>query len=453
MKKVLNVLLPIIKGFTFCAIVLQIILGALYIASNIMTVPAYWETIIYTEIAEQFVLDEYMTYLYPMLIKVCSMLPILNYQVLIYVLQIAVGLFCVYKVATGWTDNKKAAVVCALWVNTLPFIAQAHVTLLPYSFVWALMAVMVSFVAKATYEKEALSFVEWFHLLLGFTLVAQLDKSYLIVTSLLLVWAIGLQIYRTNKIILSMLISVIMFASVLACNLGIYQITQTDGYYGRMQRSVEAALFQRVGMSIMTEDLIYYMPEEVKESFGGKELETFKKYPYQLQRNFGPTLEARYGKERANEIYLELGLLGFDNATKESVYAIVTDMLNYAFPMGMYKTWRSADDMGATSWNYQQFVAKAPELSTFYIHASQLIWEIGFLLSIIAGILSFSANHKNSIRVGLMLIGYMLIFGLFFALRGTGIYDYKISLLPLTIGCVPICWTCIHYLTKQTNDV
>lgn len=453
MKKILNYLLPIIKGFAFCAIALQIILGALYIGSNIMTVPAYWETTIYTEIAEQFILDEYMTYLYPMLIRVCSMLPMANYQLVIYVLQIAVGLFCVYKIATGWTDNKRAAVVCALWVNTLPFVAQAHVTLLPYSFVWALMAVMVSFVAKATYQKQALSFLEWFHLLLGFTLVAQLDKSYLIVTSFLLVWAIGLQIYKSNKKILSILIGAVASIAVLACNLGIYEMTQTDGYYGRMQRSIEAALFQRVGMSILTEELIYYMPEEVKETFGGKELEAFKKYPYQLQRNFGPTLEARYGKERANEIYLELGLLGFKNATKESVYAIVTDTLNYAFPMGMYKTWRSDDDMGATSWNYQQFVAKAPELSTFYIHASQFVWEIGFAASLIAGILAFSKRHMNGVRVGAMLILYILIFGLFFALRGTGIYDYKIALLPLTIGCVPICWMGIRYFTKQASDV
>ncbi len=449
MKKAMNYLLPIIKGFAVCAIALQIVLGILYIGSNIMTVPAYWETTIYTEIAEQFVLDEYMTYLYPMLIKVCRMLPFVNFQVPIYILQIAIGLFCIYKTATGWTENKKAAAVCALWVNTLPFVAQAHVTLLPHSFVWAILAVMVSFVAKAIYQKTSLSLREWFHLLLGFTLICQLDKSYLIVTALLLVWAIGLQFYAKHKKILAVFVAAVTFCGVLACNLGIYAITQTPGYYGRMQRSVEAALFQRVGITVLTENNIYYLPEEVKESFNGKELEAFQKYPYQLQRNFGPTLEARYGKERANEIYLELGLLGFQNATKDSVYATVTDVMNYIFPMGMYRTWQGDDDMGTTSWNYQQFMAKAPEVSAFYIHTSQFIWGIGFFASLVAGILSLSGKHINGIRVSGMLILYILVYGLFFALRGTGIYDYKLTLLPLSIACIPICHTCIRYLTKR----
>ncbi len=450
MKKAMNnYLLPIIKGFTVCAITLQIVLGIFYIGSNMMTVPAHWETTIYTEIAEQFILDEYMTYLYPMLIKVCKSLPLVNYQLPIYVLQIAVGLYCVYKIATGWTQNKKAAVMCAVWVNTLPFVAQAHVTLLPHSFVWAILAVMISFVAKATYQKTPLSLREWFHLLLGFTLICQLDKSYLIVSALLFVWAIALQIYANYKKILTMFIATIAFVGVLACNLGIYSITQIPGYYGRMQRSVEAALFQRVGITVLTEDFFYYLPEEVKACFSGKELEAFRKYPYQLQRTFGPTLEARYGKERANEIYWELGLLGFESATKDSVHALVTDTMNYVLPMGMYRTWQGDDDMGATSWNYQQFMANAPEVSAFYIHTSQVVWGIGFLAALIAGILALSTEHKNGIRVGAILVLYILIYGLFFALRGTDIYDYKLSLLPLSIACVPICHTCIRYLTEQ----
>ena len=83
MKNKLKSLLPIIKGFAFCGIALQIVLGILYMVGNMMTVPEFWETTIYAEIAEQFVLDEYMTYLYPMLVKVVKFIPIVNYQIII----------------------------------------------------------------------------------------------------------------------------------------------------------------------------------------------------------------------------------------------------------------------------------------------------------------------------------------------------------------------------------
>ena len=449
MKKIVKNLLPVIKGFVYCGIALQIVLGTIYIAGNMTTIPKFWETTIYAEIAEQFILDEYMTYLYPMLIKVVKILPFINYQIPIYLLQVFAGIFCVYKIATGWTDKKKTAVVCALWVNTLPFVAQAHVTVLPHSFVWTLIAITVSIVARATYHKEPIPLRDWSYLLIGFTLIAQLDKSYFVVTAILLIWAIGLQFYHKNKRILSVLVGFVACATVCACNLGIYQITQTDGYYGRMQRSVEAMLFQRVGMGVMTEDLIYYMPEEVKETFTGKELETLKKYPYQLQRTFGSTLEARFGKERANEIYLELGLWGLQNTTKDTVLAIATDTLNYAFPMGMYGNWDEDGNQGATSWNYQQFVANHPRLSAFYMHTAYILWIIGFAAGLIAGIRSVSRKYKHVFGLVMLLIIYILLYGLVFALRGTGMYDYKLALLPLALSQVPGCYCCIHFLKKR----
>lgn len=449
MKKVLEKLLPLVKGFVLCGVFLQIVLGILYIGSNISRVPAYWETTIYSEIAEKFILDEYMTGLYPLLIKVCKGISFIPYQIPIYLLQILLGLFCVYKIAMGWIGNRKMSVICALWINTLPFVTQAHVTVLPNSFVWTILMVLVSIVSEATYHKKAVHFKEWTYLLVGFTLICQLDNSYLIPALVLLIWATNLQLYYGSKKIRFLLFGIVSCIGVTVCNLGVHYLTQTPGYYGRMQRSVEAAFFQRVGTSIMEDKYFPYMPVEIQYIFMGKELDAFQKYPYQLQRNFGPTLEARYGKERANELYLELGRLGFENATKETVYDIVTDTLNYAFPLGMYKTWENDGAMGATSWNYQQFIEKVPELSAFYMHASWFVWSVGFLASIIAGILTFGTQHKNGVRLGTYLVSYVLIYGAFFALRGTGIYDYKLALLPLAISQIPVCYSGVRYLFKQ----
>lgn len=448
MKNLLGKALPVIKGFVFCGVLLQIVLGFIYIGSNITSVPAYWETTIYTEIAQKFILDEYMTGIYPFLIKLFSWITFVPYQIPIYLLQIALGIFSVYKIAEGWTGDVKTSIVIALWVNTLPFVAQAHVTVLPHAFVWTIMAVMVSIVAKATYEKRTLPLRDWIYLLTGFTLIAQLDNSYFIVACLLLLWGCFLQWYQACKKVLAVSLATLACVVIILGNIGIHIGTQTPGYYGRMQRSVEAAVFQRFGTSVLLEELIYYMPEEVKTSFGGKELEAFQKYPYQLQRNFGPTLEARYGKERANEIYLELGQLGLQNATKNTASAIAKDTLNYAFPMGMYHTWQEDHAMGATSWNIQQFLRNAPKISTFYMCVAQIGWWIGLLAGAVCGILAFGSKHRNGLRLSICLVMYVILYSMFFALRGTGIYDYKLALLPLIIACIPACYSGIYCLRK-----
>ena len=280
MKKVFEKLLPIAKGFVICGVGLQIVLGILYIGNNISAVPSYWETTIYTEIAEKFILDEYMTGIYPLLIKCCKCLTWIPYQIPIYLLQILAGLFCVYKIALGWMGNQKIAVICALWINTLPFVAQAHVTVLPHSFVWTIMMVLVSVVSQATYQKKVVPFKEWTYLLVGYTLICQLDNSYMIPALALLVWAVILQLYHSDKKIRFFLLGIVSCLCVTVCNLGIHYATQTPGYYGRMQRSVEAAFFQRVGVSVIEDKYFPYMPVEVQYIFTGKELDAFQKYPY-----------------------------------------------------------------------------------------------------------------------------------------------------------------------------
>ena len=50
MKKIVQVLLPMVRGFLLSAVVLQIVLGIIYIGKNLMAVPQYRDTIIYLKI-------------------------------------------------------------------------------------------------------------------------------------------------------------------------------------------------------------------------------------------------------------------------------------------------------------------------------------------------------------------------------------------------------------------
>lgn len=434
MKKCYSIILPVVKGFLYCAVAVQIVLGILYIGSNFMTVPQFQETAIYLEMTENFVADEYIGVLYPLLVWLCTAIPWIPYQIPIYLIQIVVGIFCVYHFACAWTEKKRVAFICALWINTIPFIAQAHVTVLPHSLAFSFLILMFLEVLKAVKNKTALSTVDWSVLLCSYTILVQLAREYFMAGMLLVVWAVCMQIYAPKRKALLFFATVMISLGIVSSNVAIYKITETEGYYGRIQRSPEAAFFQRVGMSTMTDRFMIYMPEEIGECFTGEELEEFARFPYKVQTEFGPTLEARYGKEYANELYWKLGWLGLGNATTDSLKNIAEDACNYVIPAAMYYTWRNGELKGMTGWNYQQFVEQAPGLSVTYVRVSQFLWLLGFGTSLAACVVLAFHRGKLYTRLWLPVLIYLGLNGLYFALGGVSAYDYKLALLPLALN-------------------
>ena len=444
MKIVYKIILHVIKGFVYCAMAIQIVLGVLYIGKNFMTVPQFYETERYLVMAETLVIDEYAGILFPLLIRLCRLIPLIPYHIPLYVIQIIVGIFSVYHFAGTWTEQKRVAIGCSLWINTIPFVAQAHVTVLPHSLAFSFLVLMLLEVLKYTKSKEQLMITDFGVVLCSYIILVQLGREYFCAGTLLIVWAVLLQLYHKKQKALMLGVTVLISVGVLVSNLAIYEVTQTKGAYGRIQRSFQAAFFQRVGMSIMTGRFMIYMPEEMGESFSSNDLEEFAKYPYRLQYEFGPTLEARYTRNYANGLYWKMGLLGFGNATKDSLQGIAEDALNYMLPAGMYFTWRNGDDKGITSWNYQQFMERAPELSVTYVKLCQYLWLIGFALSTAFGIIVVCHRRKFYIRIWLPTVTFVAVFGLYFALQGANVYDYKLALLPLALSYAWIACVFLH---------
>ena len=444
MKNVYKIILPVIKGFVYCAMAIQIVLGVLYIGKSFMTVPHFYETERYLVMAETLVIDEYAGILFPLLIRLCWLIPLIPYQITLYVIQIIVGIFSVYHFAGTWTEQKRVAIGCSLWINTIPFVAQAHVTVLPHSLAFSFLVLMLLEVLKYTKSKQPLMITDFGVVLCSYIILVQLGREYFFAGTLLVVWAVLLQLYHKKQKALMLGVTVLISVGVLVSNLAIYEVTQTKGAYGRIQRSFQAAFFQRVGMSTMTDRFMIYMPEEMGECFSSSDLEEFAKYPYRLQYEFGPMLEARYTRNYANRLYWKMGLLGLGNATKDSLQSIAEDTLNYALPAGMYFTWRNGDDKGITSWNYQQFMEQAPELSVTYVKLCQYLWMIGFALSTALGIIVVCHRRKFYIRIWLPTVTFVAAFGLYFALQGANVYDYKLALLPLALSYAWIACVFLH---------
>lgn len=439
-EKIKPKVFPVIQGFVFCAAVLQILFGMAYIGVNIRHIPKFQETTMYLQMADMLVIDEYTGLLYPLLIKLCKAVLGTSYQVLLYILQLAAGIFAAEHFAHTWISNRRISMLCAIYVNTIPFVAQAHVTILPHSFAFSCLVCMLLHVIKATLEKRNLVWREWGSLAGIYILLAQLGRAYLFAGGLVLFWAVLLQLFSAGGRRWCLFVAGVLFSiGIFAGNTCIYHVTQTPGACGRIQRSFASAFLQRAGINILTEKYMIYMPEEIRDTFSASEMDSFGVYPYRVEYEFGPSLEQKYGKERAEEIYMELGMFGLENATKDTIKNIAEDALAYAVPMFSYGSWQSGQVKGAVSWNYTQFISQSPKLSSAYARISYVLWSILFVLSLILWSVRGIDHERKYGRIYLCLFVFVGIYGLWAALGRADAYDYKAALLPMAVSYLPIC--------------
>ena len=451
MKKVFNVFLPIVKGFLYCFVLIQVIAGIVYIVHNFGHVPQFRETGIYLKMAEQFVADEYTGVLYPLLVTLWVSIFGTYYFVPMYLLQLAAGLFGVYQFVYTFTDRKWFAVLCTLWINTVPVILQMHLAVLPYSFIFTCMLCMLGTVLKAFLQKRMLQFKEWGGLLCAFTLLCQLTRGYMLIGMLFLVWALLLQLYAQKHKVLLSLVTFAICVGIIVCNLAVYYGTEKAGCYGRIQHSVSSMMFQRFSEPVLHEKFMIYMPVEISECFTWTDIELYHRYPYKLQTEMGPILEERYGTKRAEEIFYAMGRLGLEVAAKENMTALTEDVLSYAFPQVAFINVRDGEIKGMTSWNYQQFTRTNAVFSIYYFNVCQYLWMVGTVLSLICFFLWYGQNRRWFVRVWLPVILILLGTGALLSIRGAGLYDYRQALLAAACMYTPLCF--VLALKRQNGAI
>lgn len=439
MKKVFNVFLPIVKGFLYCFALLQIIAGFGYIIHNFGHVPQFRETGIYLQMAELFVADEYTGVLYPLLVTLWVKIFGAYYFVPMYLLQLAAGFYGVYYFVYTFTDRKYFAVLCALWMNTIPIVMQMHLAVLPYSFLFTCLLWMLGIVLGASVQKRVLKFKEWVILLCAFTILCQLTRGYMLIGILFFVWALLLQIYAQKHKVLLLLVTFAICAGIMVCNLAVYYGTEKEGYYGQIRNSVGGMMFQRFSGPVLHEKYMIYMPEEISECFTGLDMELYRRYPYKLQTEMGPILEGRYGTERAEEIFYAMGSLGLEVAAKENLSALTEDVLSYAFPQVAFISLRDGEVKGMTSWNYQQFTRENSVFSIYYFNVCQYLWLVGTVLAMLCLIMWYVQKRMWFIRIWLPVVFLLLGTGILQSIRGAGLYDYRQALLAASCMYTPLC--------------
>jgi len=256
----------------------QMVLGIGWMTANIGQLPLFEETPLLVEAARSGSMDEYMGFLYPLLIRLTlgveKMLHI-PYYVLLYILQlVSAGYAIIYMLnynsrilGVGKLKVVKTGLVLG-YLLTFPQLLQLHFAVLPYSLAMSVGLVLICdglFYIRHT-EKfcgKVLIRICGFWLLEVMLLPDYKWLAGVFMSGVLVIGAVKNRQWRA-RILISILCTVLCFGVV-------ENSTQTPGSMGRVQKSVGATFLARfVWPNFVT--CSFFWPKEVKETFDIEEL-------------------------------------------------------------------------------------------------------------------------------------------------------------------------------------
>lgn len=379
--------------YVFCGVAaVQIVLGAIWLCCQFPHMQNWQETYEYLDISCTWVLDEYVSFLYPALLKVCTGVEALAgipFYVPVYVVQLLVAvladLFFVRKVLKL---EGSRAYMAAGYLVSFPVLLQFHMSVRPESLavsgVLLLLSILESGGSRAEgnitdnepSEKKIACGKK-----MGRTVCNALLTMALIwlmpdiIVICVVIWALYLLkcIHRARKQgKLSEYLKTrgfwsgwVAFVLALVISLSVNALIQTPGSRGRIQKTFWAAAFQRVVTDYFSRSYAMW-DDEVRTTFTIEEAMEQAKRSDNMMYVVGPMLEADWGKERANQLYRQMTLDCFRVRTKEVVYQIRDDLVDSV--LMPFSTWWQDDGVrrSQTGWNYGRFREAAPKISSFY---------------------------------------------------------------------------------------
>lgn len=330
-------------------------------------------------------LDEYVGAAYVALLFCVSKLQDffgVPFQIVIYALQLSLGVFAVYRflaaIGKEGTEKgrKKGILLSSFFINTIPFLLQAHFSVLPYSLsasVYLLLVAVLLKIIKVAHKYDG-------H--------GANKEMILLLCGAVLLWAIGALLLPEYW----QLSGVLVFAcllyggilrkelrgwAVLGVALGtalagmLLLLTTEEGCRGRMQNTVEAQAVRRLAWPHL-ETMESCWPWDIVVKFSKEELAYAAIAPERVVDVFGPRVEELFGKETANAYYAQMAKSALTYNTKKVVGSVVTDFAFYLCPQWMAS--RNLDGKGATYTGriYEEMRENGRELTTLFVRWSRI---------------------------------------------------------------------------------
>lgn len=418
---------------------LQIVFGLGWILCNFTKLPGFGEGIELLNMSETLVVDEYTGFLFPLLLRGLQSffswirIPVWSF---LYVIQLVVaGIAYDYflgKVIYSKSGKEKAVRIksafFASFIITIPVVLQVHMAVLPYSLASSLLLILVAKVLVIWREEAASGIKEVLSIALLWVLASQICVEY--------VWFGGLAVgagivgcISKNKKILVKLV-VMCIACIISIN--VLNISfQTPGSQGKIQKSWQAAMMTRIVWPNFSR-FSYFWLEDIHNRWDESALRELSTYPETVIYEFGPGIEAMFGKEEANNIYFEMAKRTWQLDTKNICVNILKDGMAYICPP--FTAYLQLHGMGNsyTGWNYGRMKDYAPGITGYYmeyaLNAWLYIWVAGVILRILSvcGVTEKKEEKKKNV-FSTTLYGGTIALGvnLWYVVMSGNMQDYK----------------------------
>lgn len=427
-----RVLVNFIKRITFLLIGLQVLFGLVWVMLNITNVPKFQESQLFLQASWDFVIDEYMGVLYPLLLRGTSLAGN-GFCVLLYVLQLAVAFIAYYvflkSVFGKYLQGKFETGLLSAYVVTFPVILQGHMSVLPYSLASSMMLLMLAQLKKLLRQEGTIQSKHVISTGIFWGIATLLLPDYGVILGMVVV--VGFIVCGWKKEGRWKVLLLTLFVTI-ACTGGVLSLTQTPGSLGRIQKTVGATMLSRFAWPYIERNGFFWS-EEVKTVFDAEELAQISLYPERIIYEFGPKLEEYVGKERANELYWKMALDSVKIGKKEAIVAWGRDMVNnVAGPIGIQLQWLGVSTSYA-GWNYAQMTACSPAFTKYFVRFSNYGFDFMLILTFIVYIIQKKKLPRGKVHAfcGLTFLAIGII-TVWYAVIGNGMQDY-LKVMPANI--------------------
>ena len=428
---------------------MQIILGIVWGIANLTKIPGFEESKEVLQMSTTLMVDEYVGFLYPLLIRgITFLLPISGIPAcsVLYLLQLGLAYYAYsqFLKRVVFSDKKSNVQLrnkirfLTGYLISVPVVFQVHMAVLPYSLASSLLIlILVRIMERYKTEKQSKpkEFIKTGILCL---LCAQICPEYIWLVGILIGIACAFYLFCHKEFAVSLCL---MLCLVLVGNGICNSIQPQMEQSGKIQNSPEAVLLKRVVWPNFAR-FSYFWKGEIRQTWNDTELLILSTYPENVIYDFGPTIDEMFGLEEANNIYWEMIKRSFELDTKQIIFRICKEAGAYFCPP--VTTYAQLHGIGATyaGWNYGRMKDYTPGLTEVYVEVALSSWIFMMILLVVAGLLTLKKKEwvpeqrrKYRWWAGGYLAAAVCLVDLWYVLVSAHTSDYKKVLV------ISIIWT------------
>ena len=330
MNSVRLVLNNFIKYLFYIAVFAQIVSGTVYLVCNFTEYIVYPETEEMIHVARGLLFDEYTGILYPLFVRMCLGIQGtlgVGYYLVAHLVQLVLFVWASAYLAGSMFKGKKTF-IAMLYIVSFPICMQTILMVSPMAFKAIFALLIVGAMIRITKGNGKID--TWICLFVAYILAAinMPDDLYMWLVPIA-IWGI-VYFFRERKQC-ALWKRVCLILTIGAVFLGTFVVLDSAidaGNRGRMQRTVQSALFQRTVWPNLDEKY-GFLPEEMRNIIGDDFLIGSEFSSENIVYEVGPAIDRAAGLEHANELYMEavIGQLGYNK--RALAKAVSNDFVGY----------------------------------------------------------------------------------------------------------------------------